>query len=243
MLDIARIRWYNMYQMIHFRGEVMEIVSTLAKSFLFSGMNEDQIAGIIEFSLPTVAEFRRGELVYSSESEEATVGFISSGKCEIRLDRPDGSRAVLNTLEECDSFGVLSVYSADEFPTRIYATRNSRIIFFKAEQIKRFVNNNSQISTNLITFLANRISFLNKKIATFSGVRVEDRLAAFLLCERQRLGADEFTFNCQKTAEEINAGRASVYRALSSLEECGFITFVDKKINITDPNGLERMKK
>ena len=95
----------------------------------------------------------------------------------------------------------------------------------------------------MINFLAGRISFLNKKIATFSGTRVEDRLAAFLICEAEKHGESSFPFNCQKTAKEINAGRASVYRALSAFEDSGLISLVDKKIYIKDLQGLERITK
>lgn len=221
----------------------MEITKILMRSFLFSGLAEEEIADILNENSPTVRCFKRGELIYSSANGEGSVGFVLSGRCEIRLDRAEKGRTVLNILSESDSFGVLSVFSDDEFPTHIYATKNSEILFFTAEQIKHFVNNYSQISANLIKFLANRISFLNKKIATFSGNRVEDRLAAFLLNEIDKHGTFEFPFNCNKTAEEINAGRASVYRALASLEESGLITMSEKIIYIKDREGLERIVK
>ncbi len=220
----------------------MEIIKILKHSFLFSGIDESTLAEIIKDSPPKVATFKRGEEVYSLTSGEGMVGFVMSGRCEIRLDRC-GSRTVLNILGVGDSFGVLSVYSAEEYPTKIYATKNSEIIFFDGYQIRDFVNNYSQISQNLIKFLAGRIAFLNKKIATFSPSRVTDRLAVFLLCERERQGTDELSFNCQKTAEEIGAGRASVYRAIETLEDQDLIKSSDKKIIIIDRGGLERITK
>jgi CRP-like cAMP-binding protein len=221
----------------------MKNTKILMKSFLFSGLDEELIVAILKQSPPTVSSYKRGEMIYSSLSEAPMVGFILSGRCEIRLARDSGNKTVLNILSEGDSFGVLSVYSPDEFPTQIFATKNSDILFFTAEQIREFVNNYSQISANLINFLANRIVFLNKKIATFSGCRVENRLAAFLLSESERQGCLEFAFNCNKTAEEINAGRASVYRAIDSLVADGLVSFVDKKIYINDREGLERISK
>ena len=89
----------------------------------------------------------------------------------------------------------------------------------------------------------NRIAFLNKKILTFSQSSVEKRLATYLINESQRRKADSFPFNHNKTAEEINAGRASVYRALASLEKEGLISGGDKIITIIDQKGLERISK
>ena len=215
----------------------------LTETFLFQGVSKDWLEELIKTSPPIISEYKRGEQIYSSASENRLVGFVLKGECEIRRHRSDGSRVVLNSLGENESFGILSVFSDDEFPTHIFAVRNSSVLYFTDAQIKHFVNNNSQIATNLINFLVGRVGFLNKKIATFSGIRVEDRLAAFLLCESDRQASDALTFNCQKTAEEINAGRASVYRALSSLEEEGFISIVDKKIHINDRKGLERIVK
>lgn len=220
----------------------MEKLQILEKSFLFSGIETEALKRLLEEKPPTTACFKRGELIYSSDGE-AKVGFIMSGRCEVRLDRGDRGKTVLNILTEGDSFGILSVYSSDEFPTKVYATKNSDVLFFSAEQIVGFVNNNSKISANLINFLANRIAFLNKKILTFSQSSVEKRLATYLINESQRRKSDSFPFNHNKTAEEINAGRASVYRALASLEKEGLISGGDKIITIIDQKGLERISK
>ena len=221
----------------------MKIISTLSSSFLFKGLSEEEINSIIDESPPTTAVYKRGELIFSSENEEKKVGLVIDGKCEIRISKGDGAKTVLNNLGPNDSFGILSVYSAEDFPTQIFASTNCEVLFFTAEQIALFVNNYSQISLNLINFLANRIAFLNKKIATFSGNRVENRLAAFILSEADSYGTPEFPFNRQKTAEKINAGRASVYRALASLEAEGLIRLDEKQIIITDRKGLERIIK
>ena len=214
----------------------------LKNSFLFQGLKQADLETLLKNNEPTFASYKRGDRIYSS-TDKKLVGFVVSGKCEIRRIKPDGSKTVLNSLSTHQSFGILSIFSSEEFPTQIFALTNCEILYFTDAQIEHFVNNNLQISKNLINFLAGRINFLNKKIATFSGTRVEDRLAAFILCEREKYGEDSFSFNCQKTAEEINAGRASVYRALTSLEEQGFVTIDNKKIYIKDQKGLERMTK
>lgn len=214
--------------------------SNLINSFLFRGLSSEQLEIMLEKNPPYLCSYRRGEEIYSSTHEEKLVGFIVSGRCEVRITKADGNRVVLNTLSDGASFGILSVYSSETYPTQLFALKNSEILFFTSEQIRDFVNSNLQIATNLIEFLAGRISFLNKKIVTFSGTRVEDRLSAYLLSEAYERNSYEFDFNCCRTANEINAGRASVYRALDSLEKLDIISFNNKKIIINDPRGLER---
>ena len=124
-----------------------------------------------------------------------------------------------------------------------FAYKNSTVLYISSSDFINLVNNYSQISNNLIKFLANRIVFLNKKIETFSGTRVEDRLSAYLICEAQKYKSNTFPINYLKTSEEINAGRASVYRALSALENEGIIKIENKKITIINFDVLERKKK
>ena len=220
----------------------VNLTSFLQETFLFCNLEIDEISALIERCPPQIVDFKRCDMIYSSITD-ARLGIVLDGKCEVRKDKPDGNRVVLNMLECGDSFGILSVLTNDELPTSIFALKNSTVLFFSSDQIDYFVNNSSQISRNIISFLANRIVFLNKKIATFSGTRVEDRLAVYLLSKAQLNNSNEFAFNCQKTAEEINAGRASIHRALDALEQEGLIKFDNKKIYISDPNGLERMTK
>ena len=224
-------------------GYKMNAKEILKSSFIFKGINDDAIDAALSGIVSAPQFFARGELVYSSGTNESKLGIILEGRCEVRQLKHDGVASVLNVLSESDSFGILSVLSEKEFPTQIFATKNSTILFLSKQELLEIVNNNSQIAMNLINFLANRISFLNEKIATFSGTRVEDRLASYLVSKSKSLGTLEFSLNCKKCSEAINAGRASVYRALASLESEGFITIVNKKIIISDLQGLERITK
>ena len=70
---------------------------------------------------------------------------------------------------------------------------------------------------------------------------VESKLAGFILDECERQSSDTIIINAKKTSEEIGAGRASVYRALSSLQDSGLIIFTKKQIQIINKSGLERM--
>lgn len=221
----------------------METKELMKRTFLFKGVGASEVDLAFSNIKGEIASFTRGEIVYSPGSKESKVGFIIDGRCEVRHHKADSSATVINVLVENDCFGILSVLSEKEFPTQIFATRNSTIFFISKQELLDIVNNNSQIAMNLIVFLANRISFLNEKIVTFSGTRVENRLASYLVSKSKALNTLTFPLNCKKCSEAINAGRASVYRALSSLEAEGHIKVIDKKINITDLKGLERNTK
>ena len=105
------------------------------------------------------------------------------------------------------------------------------------------VKNEPEIAINIIYFLGNRIAFLNDKISTFSSDNTEQKVAKFLVYEVQKNDSLTFAFNCKKTSEALNIGRASLYRAIDSLTQRGILTLENKIINISDLDGLERTTK
>ena len=105
------------------------------------------------------------------------------------------------------------------------------------------IESNHKISLNIIKFLSNRISFLNEKISTFSSDNVEQKFANYILSCLKNIDGLSFEINLKKTAESINSGRASLYRAIDSLSKKSIIKIENKTIFIIDPQGLERIAK
>ncbi len=222
---------------------MMDIFDFAKQLFLFRGVPSENLGEVLKVSLYETRRFVRGETIYSPHGYEKKIGFVMTGKCEVRRTKPDGSLALLNTLNVYDAFGVLAVFSeCEEYPTEIVAAKNSEIMFIPQSGALALIAKYPKISENVIRFLSERIRFLNQKIANFSGTRVENRLASYLLLKSETLG-ESFSLNCNKAAQAINAGRASVYRALSSLSELGIISYSGDKIIILDPNGLKEISK
>ena len=218
-------------------------IDFLSRVFLFNGLEHDRIENLISPSDLDIRSFNRLEVIYSPQEYEKKVGFVISGQCEVRRSSLEDGGAVINTLNKYDCFGVLTIFSANEFPTYIYAKKTTEILFLSKSTVDSIIEKNSIIARNVIIFLANRIAFLNSRVNTFSGSTVESRLASYLVALSERCGSLTFSINCQKCSAAINAGRASVYRGISSLSERGLITFDSKKIIISDLKGLERISK
>jgi CRP-like cAMP-binding protein len=105
------------------------------------------------------------------------------------------------------------------------------------------VQKSPTVAMNIIEFFARKVGFLNDKIASFSGGSVEEKLAGYILEQQRKNNSLSFDFNKKKSAEALNCGRASLYRAIAALEEVGYVTFDSKKIFINDLKGLERIFK
>lgn len=217
--------------------------SFLKNTFLFKGISEDDIDFLLNDVKTEEKTYQRTELIFSPDEFERKLGFVLRGECLVGR-QSGGTFLPLNTLGEGDSFGILTVFSArDEFPTLIKSKGACTVLFFSAEEVHRLVAKSPEVSMNVIRFLARKISFLNDKITSFSGGSVEEKLAGYILEQRRKHNSLSFDFNKKKSAEALNCGRASLYRAIASLEEDGLISFENKKIIINDQNGLERILK
>ncbi len=223
----------------------MRKVTDIAKElFIFKGITEDKLSSILECTAVEVCEYSRGETIYSQDEFEAKIGFVLEGKCAVKRPKSDGSSVVLNILEKYDSFGITAAFSEEEhFPTEISAMRGCELLFIRRNDVIELVKNNSTVAMNVIEFLVNRISFLNKKITTFTHSRAENKLANHILNEYYKNSSVKISFNCKKAAEALNIGRASVYRSLETLCRDGIISYDSKKIYINDLEGLERISK
>ena len=210
--------------------------------FVFRGLSLAKRESLLSLCSLDSRVYKKGDVIYSQDLYEPKVGFVLSGRCEVRRTKADAQALTLNVLEKYDSFGVLAVFSNEEFPTQIYAAKDCEILFFTRSEIMTLIDESAVVSKNIIEFLTDRIAFLNRRIATFTCAKAEDKLASYLLSEYARCGV-EIPFNCQKVAAIINVGRASIYRALAILTDAGYIKYDTKKIEIINYQELERILK
>ena len=135
-------------------------------------------------------------------------------------------------------FGVANLY-ANEMPFISVITAKSacRILFIDAEAFRALLERDTDAMRAYLKFMSQKIVFLNKKISTLTAGTTEKKLA-FFLAENQHEGEFSSRIPMTAIAESLNIGRASLYRALDSLEAQGLIRRDGKTILIPDKDAL-----
>jgi CRP-like cAMP-binding protein len=216
----------------------------LGELFIFKDIPKEKTNEYLKMLTLETETFSAGETIYCPESFKRKVGFILNGECYVERKKSDGSTIPLNILKKGDSFGILALFSDnDQFPTCVRAKKLSTIAFISKTDLESLVRMDPDVAINIIKFMSGRISFLNRKVTTFSSDNVSQRIAHFLLNEYKQYDNVAFPINCKKTSESLNVGRASLYRTLYELSDEGIISFENKKIEILDLKGLERITK
>ena len=220
-----------------------ELINFISTSFLFRDLSSDKADAILSTLNFSISEFKRGDLIFSPHEFEKKIGFVLEGECDVTQSHGDTS-VRLRSLTKGDTFGIIAIFSQNaEYPTTILARRTSKVLFLEKATVLSLVKRFPQVALNVITFLAERVGFLNSKISTFSAGTVEAKLASYILASYEQIGSSEIPFNKAKSAQAISVGRASLYRAISALSAEGLIRLDSKKIYIEDLEGLERIKK
>lgn len=214
----------------------------LKKIFLFRGTSDEEIDRLCDQVNFNLKSYSRGDKIYTPESYTSEIGFVYLGECEVRCCKSEG-KTILNTIKVGDSFGILAALGKKEFPTEIYAKRNSSVLFLSSEDLLHLINSSPKIALNVIDFLSDKVTFLNKKINTVTKGCVDKKLAAYLITSYYENEKAPFEVNLKKCSESINAGRASVYRSLESLKSKGYIQAENKIITILNLKQLEDFSK
>jgi len=221
----------------------MKIEESLGSLFLFEGLSSKILSDILSEIDYETNVYSRGDTICSPNDFKCGISFILSGKCEVSSNHESKS-VILNTLEEQDSFGALTLFSScEEYPTEIKATKKSTVLFIPKESIMFLISKHPDISVNLMRFLSEKISFLNAKIKNMTMGSIESKFASYLLDQAKKLGQNTFVLNLKKCSEVLGVGRASIYRVMSLLKAKGCVSFENKVIIIDDIKKLEEISK
>ncbi len=160
--------------------------------------------------------FSPGETIYSAHDFRRAIGVILYGK--VQVHSPGG--VLLNTLHPGSCFGVAALFHPTQrYVSTVTAQEESGILFYSGETLEKMFVRCPLTARNYISFLSQRIQFLNDKIGSFTAPTAQARLALWLLAHGPQPQVESYT----QLSRELNRGRASLSRALDSLEGEGII--------------------
>ena len=241
-----RIGYNNVSYETLLRGD-MNDQNTNALNFLkslklFSGVDSEVLKSLLESGMILNRAYAAGETVYSPLSEEKKLIFFLSGESEV-YSTDDSRTMLLKTLKKGGVVGVANLFSPEKYVSRVIATKRSETLELSAEAYGKLLEADKNAMYNYLSFLSNRICYLNKKIVCLTAGSSERRLAYYLdsaLSEADERGesTNEVTVQMNTLCEMLNLGRASLYRAADKLCDDGFIAREGKTIKILDRYGM-----
>ncbi|MGI5935626.1 MAG: Crp/Fnr family transcriptional regulator [Oscillospiraceae bacterium] len=205
--------------------------------FLFENIPQERVDSFLEGEGVQLRRYRKGEVIFDREHHSPSLGLVLSGS--VLVSSPSGSRnLVMRELGPGDIFGAAGLFTEErDYVTTLTAKGPCRVLFISQDLLRRAMAEDFTLAENYIRFLSGRVRFLNRKISGLAAGTAEETLAIYL----SGSGGEVEIPSYSRLAEELGLGRASLYRALESLEKSGHIKRNGHVIHIPNPEALKEM--
>ena len=207
-----------------------KITALLKKHPIFGSFPESKLSGIVSDDRCRISKVACGEDI---SANGLGLFLIVSGSVLV-FRKGNGLPVLLQRLERGKVFGAASLFSDENEDVTLLRAENSASVFFLPKDlIAELVRTDSTFAMSYISFLSEKIRFLNRRMSELSAPSVTQKVAAFLLCEEKGIAQTKV-----KLASALGIGRASLYRALDELTEMGLISIEGKGVTVIDSEGL-----
>lgn len=152
--------------------------------------------------------------------------------------RNNSTQTYLRQLSAGDVFGAAAVFAAQPEISVIKAETEVTLFRISKETIRTLMQSDAAFLDEYLSFLSNRIAFLNSKISCVTAGSAESKLSKWLL---ENAGADVYKLpvSISDLARLLDIGRASLYRAFDELAVRGCIEKEGSMIRILDRKRLQ----
>jgi CRP/FNR family transcriptional regulator len=172
---------------------------------------------------------------------------VNNGKIKISQSGSEGKEQILRLAKDSDILGYRALISGETYSATAIAIEDSKICFIPKNFFYELIQNNSNLTLNLMKLLANELKEAETKITNLAQKPVLERVAEALLMLREYYGIKESdnSLNISITREEIanivGTATETVIRLMSELRKEGFIELEGKKIKILKRDALLKL--
>lgn len=214
-----------------------QVLDALCATKLFFGVSRKKLSDLLEAQEKTTVVYKRGEVIYSPDKYEESIGFIIRGN--VSVVKP-ASGVIISNLAKGDIFGAVTLYSQrGYYVSRLVATTETKVLFVDKNTVNVLMLSDGVLATNFISYLSDRIYYLNSRIDSFTGGSAESRLASYLIETFGGYKTMQLKQPYTKLAVSLDIGRASLYRAFDSFIDAGAIEKDGKYIRLLNEDKLK----
>lgn len=189
----------------------------LGGTVLFRDVPEERIRAWLHHADVTIAEYEAGEYLFQKSDTADRLGIVLRGSADVNRVSNDGLMH-MSTLKRNDLFGAASLFGQDDaYVTDICCNERTRVLLIPEAEVLDLLSQNRTVLLNYLSYLNGRIRFLNKRLDAFSKNTVAARIMTFFASEAR--DGIYHVKNYTKLSESLCVSRATLYRALDTLEE------------------------
>lgn len=223
---------------------MFDIQHALSINKLFKDFSSQEINHFLISSNYRIINYLSGQVIAIESEPLSEIGLVLDGSVEIQKDYPSGKKVVINQLNPGDAFGEVAIFSSKKvFPSTIFSTTSSKIMFVSKSRILKFCFQNKKFLHNLLQLLSEKILILNNSLNFLSGKTIRQKISLYLVDsyrEQKKLNI-YINISREKMAEQFGISRPSLSRELSKMKREGLINLQKNFIIIKKLSSLKKI--
>lgn len=214
-------------------------------SMLFSGMEDIQIENCIKQSNSQIIEYKKDEIIFYQHAKPTHLLMLVEGSVVVCNDNISGKRNIVAKFENSgELFGEVFIFlKMDKYDHYAQAVTQAKILQIPKDFFYNISKDNqeihSQMVSNMLSILAEKAYFLNKKLQILSGSSLRQKIAKLFLSNNCSNGKVNLSMNREDMADFLNTARPSLSRELMNMHKEGLIRTYKKDIYILDFEKLQ----
>ena len=203
-------------------------LSFLKQTRIFKDADEKILTSVLNTYGKSVS-YAKNDIVFSRETYSPVLCLIIKG--EARVSKGE---TVISHLKDGEIFGAAFLYNQSyEFENTVTALTPLKVVIIEKNGVDELIKCDSSISFNYISYLSERIGFLNSKIEGYTKPNAEEKLMLYLKKNADiNNGKCEISVSMTELSHVLQISRASLYRVIETLENQGKICRDGKKIYV-----------
>ncbi len=184
---------------------------------------------------PPRLRYAAGATIMSPTDFSSNLFLIVSGGAAVTKE---AKNILLNRLHAGDLFGAATLFASEpvtKFNTLVVAKRSTTLLQLDQPTLEALIRLDPTVGINYIRFLSDRIRFLNERVDSFTVPNSERRVAQYLATVARNKGEEAFPINKKEVAARLSISRASLYRAITTLQQRGVIAVENGLIRVIAP--------
>lgn len=217
----------------------------LSKIPIFHGIEEPEIASLLQCLQATERTYQKGETILSEGSVTENMGVVLSGMALISCGDIWGNTSVLGHVTPGSVFAeVYACIPGEPLLITVSAAEDTTVLFMNVGRILSTCTNacpfHTRLARNLLTVCAHKSLQLSQRILHTSSKSIRGRLMSYFSQCAKQAGNHTFQipYNRQQLADYLGVDRSAMCHELSKMQKEGLISYEKNRFSLNNIHDL-----
>ncbi len=205
---------------------------------IFMDLADDELAAL-EGSITTIP-CAPGKIFYAPEDVGEALFILKQGKVQLYRISADGRKLVTNTLGPGTIFGEMTLMGQGMYDSFAEATEECHVCKMNRDRLEQLLLDKPEVALRILEVIGRRLLEVEARLEDLAFKTVAGRFASLLLLMKEQ-GTTIRGLTHQNLADDIGTHRETATQTLTKFRAMGLLDTGRKRIEILNPEGLQRV--